>query len=191
MELPFKQATVFPEEETAYSKVQESALWLPDWGFSVKVLVPPSCPTPCNSMDYSPPGSSVHGILLARILEWVAISFSRESSWPRGWTHVFCIADRFFTVWATRQERGLSEAPRNLHISQKISVPATTQEAGQFACNLDLLLKVHMQTLFIFLQKHIIHTCILDNCNGFYIQGIHYVIWKTIERYYFISIGSF
>ena len=42
------------------------------------VLVAQSCPTLCNPMDCSPPGSSVHGILQARILEWVAISFSRE-----------------------------------------------------------------------------------------------------------------
>ena len=47
---------------------------------NVKVLVAQSCSTPCNSMDYSPPGSSVHGILQARIFEWVAISFSRASS---------------------------------------------------------------------------------------------------------------
>ena len=43
---------------------------------------------------YSPPGSSVHGILQARVLEWVAISFSRGSSWPRDWTQVSCIAGR-------------------------------------------------------------------------------------------------
>ena len=46
----------------------------------VKVLVAQSCPTLCHPMDCSPPGSSVHGILQARILEWVAISFSRGSS---------------------------------------------------------------------------------------------------------------
>ena len=44
----------------------------------VKVLVPQSSPTLCNLMDYGPLGSSVHGILQARILEWVAISFSME-----------------------------------------------------------------------------------------------------------------
>ena len=49
----------------------------------MKVLVAQSCLTLCNSMDYSPPSSSVHGILQARILEWVAISFSRGSSQPR------------------------------------------------------------------------------------------------------------
>ena len=54
-------------------------------------------------MDYGMPGSSVHGILQARILEWVAIPFSRGSSWPWDWTRVFCIAGRFFMVWATRE----------------------------------------------------------------------------------------
>ena len=62
-----------------------------------------SCPTLCDLMDYSPPGSSVHGILQARILEWVAISFSRGSSWPRNQTRVSCIAGRFFTDWAMRE----------------------------------------------------------------------------------------
>ena len=54
-------------------------------------------------MDCSPPGSSVHGILQARILEWVAISFSWGSSGPRGWTQVCLIAGRFVIVWATRE----------------------------------------------------------------------------------------
>ena len=50
-----------------------------------------SCLTLCDSMDYSPPGSSVHGILQARMLEWDAMPFSRLSSQPRGQTHVSCI----------------------------------------------------------------------------------------------------
>ena len=66
-------------------------------------LVTKSCPTLCNPMNYSPPGSLVHGIFQARILEWVAISFSRGSSWPRDQTLVFCTAHRFFTDWATRE----------------------------------------------------------------------------------------
>ena len=52
----------------------------------IKVLVTQSCPILCKSMDYSLPGSSVHGILQARILEWVAIPFSRDSSPPRDGT---------------------------------------------------------------------------------------------------------
>ena len=54
----------------------------------------------CDPMDCSPPGSSVHGILQVRILEWVAIRFSRGSSWPRDWTCISCsscIAGRLFT----------------------------------------------------------------------------------------------
>ena len=54
-------------------------------------------------MESSPPGSSIHGILQVRILEWVAISFSRGSSQTRDWTWVSCIAGRFFTNWATRE----------------------------------------------------------------------------------------
>ena len=57
-----------------------------------------SCPTLCDPMDCSPPGSSVHGIFQAGILEWVAISSSRGSSHPRGQTCVSCIADGFFTT---------------------------------------------------------------------------------------------
>ena len=54
-------------------------------------------------MDYSQPGSSVYGILQARILEWVAIPFSKESSQPRDWTQVSCIAGRLSTIWVTRK----------------------------------------------------------------------------------------
>ena len=56
----------------------------------------------------SPPGSSVHGILQARILEWVAISFSRGSSWPRDQTQVSHIAGRRFNLWATREAHDTS-----------------------------------------------------------------------------------
>ena len=57
-------------------------------------------------MDCSPPGSFVHEIFQARILEWVAISFSRGSSWPRNRAQVSCIAGRFFPNWATREAQG-------------------------------------------------------------------------------------
>ena len=67
------------------------------------VLTAQSCLTLCNPMNYSPPGSSVHGILQARILEWVAIPFSRGSSWSRDWPQVSHIAGGFFTIWATRE----------------------------------------------------------------------------------------
>ena len=62
-----------------------------------------SCPTLCDPVDCSLPGFSVHGILQARILEWVAISFSRRSSWSRDWTRDSHTVGRHFTVWATRE----------------------------------------------------------------------------------------
>ena len=71
--------------------------------WKVKVLVAQLCPTLCDPMDCSLPGSSVHGTLQARILEWVATPFSRGSSQPRDRTWVSCIAGRFFTLWATRE----------------------------------------------------------------------------------------
>ena len=67
------------------------------------VLVAQSCLTLCDPMDCSPPGSPVHGIFQVRILEWVAISFSRGSFRPRYWTQVSCIAGKCFTIWATRE----------------------------------------------------------------------------------------
>ena len=57
----------------------------------MKALVAQSWSDSEISMDCSPPGSSVHGISQARILEWIAISSSRGSSWPRAWTQVSCI----------------------------------------------------------------------------------------------------
>ena len=77
------------------------------WKKQVKVLVTQSCPTLCDPMDCSLPGSSVHGILQIRTLEWVAIPFSRWSSWPRNWSQVSCIAGTFITVWATREAQKL------------------------------------------------------------------------------------
>ena len=85
----------------------DSGNWLavlPYAAFSyVEVLVPQSCPTFCDPLNCSPSGSSVHGTLQTRTLEWVAIPFSRGSTWSRDWTHVFCIAGRFFNIWLTRE----------------------------------------------------------------------------------------
>ena len=61
------------------------------------------CLTLCDPMDCSLSGSSVHGIFQARVLEWIAITFSRGSSQPRTWTRVSHIAGKHFTVWATRE----------------------------------------------------------------------------------------
>ena len=76
------------------------------WKWKVKV----KCLTLCDSMDYSLPGSSVHGIFQARKLEWDATSFSSRSSRPRGWTQVSCIVGRCFTIWATGEVRKLASS---------------------------------------------------------------------------------
>ena len=73
------------------------------------MLVTQSCLTLCDPMDCSLPGSSVYGILQARILEWVAILFSRGHFWPRDWTWVSCIAGRFFTIWGWLSKQSLND----------------------------------------------------------------------------------
>ena len=63
-----------------------------------------SCLTLCDPIDCSPPGFSAHGIIQARILEWVAISYSQGSSWPRDWTWVFCnscVSRQILYYWKT------------------------------------------------------------------------------------------
>ena len=78
--------------------VTESLLFYVLWKW--KELFVQSNLTLCDTVDCSLPDSSVHGILQARILEWVAMPSSRGSSWLRDQTQVSCITDRFFTIWA-------------------------------------------------------------------------------------------
>ena len=74
--------------------------------FAVHAGLLQSSRTLCNPVDYSPPGSSVHVILPARILEWVSMPSSKASSWPSNQTCVYCIAGGFFTSWAIRETQG-------------------------------------------------------------------------------------
>ena len=81
-----------------------------------------SCPNLCDPMDCSLQGSSVHGIFQARVLEWVAISFSRGSSRSRDRTQVSHIADSRFTIWATREARRKgTRYEREINVIQKES----------------------------------------------------------------------
>ena len=86
------------------------------------------CPTLCNPMDCSQSGSSVHGIFQARVLEWVAIAFSRGSSQPRDRTQVSRTAGRRFTIWATR------EAKFKLSGKSKATVGIDASLRGSFIC---------------------------------------------------------
>ena len=67
-----------------------------------------ACLTLCNPTDCNLPASSTHGIFQVRTLEWVSISFSRGSSWPRDRTQVPCIEGRLLTIWATREAQECS-----------------------------------------------------------------------------------
>ena len=80
----------------------------------MKVLVAQSCPTLCNPMDYGPPGSSVHGILQGRILEWVAMPFSRGFSQPRDWTWVSCHCRQIIYCLSQKVYRKLYLSPVKL-----------------------------------------------------------------------------
>ena len=81
-----------PGDLTEWMWTSKSLMW--------KLL---SCVQLYDPMDCSLPGSSVHGILQTRMLEWVAISLYRRSSQPRDWTQISSIAGWFFTIWATRE----------------------------------------------------------------------------------------
>ena len=84
----------------------------------VKVLVTQLYPILCDPVVCSPLGSSARGISQARILEWVAVSFSRGSSQPRDQTWVSCIVGKFFTAWATRELRFMLYATEMYYVIQ-------------------------------------------------------------------------
>ena len=113
--------------------VAKSQTQLSDWTELNWTEVTQSCPTLCDPMDYSLPGSSVHGIFHARVLEWNAISFSRGSSWPRDRTQVSHIVDRWLTVWATREVLNW--------LTNALLVPSTTHS---FASIVSSLLRIEI-----------------------------------------------
>ena len=121
-----------------------------------------SCPTLCNPMDSSPPGYSVHGIFQARILEWVAISFSRGSSQPRDQAWVSCIADRRFTIWASREATSFPKSESfsmsRLFASGGQSIGASALASvsiqGRFPLGLTALISLQYKGLKSFHQHH-------------------------------------
>ena len=105
----FSRESSQPRDQTCFSCLA-GGFFFNHWATRIEVKwseVAQLCPTIYDPMDCSPPGSLVHGIFQAWILEWVAISFSRGSSGPRDRTQVSRIVGRCFTVWATREAPGL------------------------------------------------------------------------------------
>ena len=89
------------------------------------------CPTLCDPVDYT-----VHGILQARILEWIAFPFSRGSSQPRDWSQVSHIAGGFFTSWATREAK---ESWSGQPIPSLVNLPNPGIKLGSPALQVDSL----------------------------------------------------
>ena len=92
------------------------------------------CPTQCDPIDGSPPGFSVPGILQARILQWVAISFSRRSSRPRDWNRISYIVGRCFTIWTTRQDTKEHIKKQRHHFSNKGAYGCESQTIKRAEC---------------------------------------------------------
>ena len=99
------------------------------------------CLTLRDPMDCSLPGSSIHGIFQARVLEWVAISFSRGSSWPRDRTQVSHIADRHFTIWVTSKALIASLRAMGFLIAQLVNNLPAMQETLVWSLGQEALLE--------------------------------------------------
>ena len=101
--------------------------WVPKWvKWSHSV-----CLTLCDPMDWSLPGSSIQRIFQARVLDWVAISFSRGSSQPRDQTQVSRIVGRCLTVWATREDGRRIDAFELWCWRRLLRVPWTARRSNQ------------------------------------------------------------
>ena len=103
------------------------------------------------------PDSSVHGVLQARILQWVAIPFSRVSSWPEDPTQVSHIAGRFFTVWATRE-------------AQRLPLFTTVNEYLFWIFKLTL---EHKRGLRGEGSGYVLYLCVGDSCINGHFMNIH------------------
>ena len=172
------------------------SIYLYRYTYIVKAL---SCPTLCNPVDCSSPGSSIHGILRARILEWVAISFCRGSSQPRDRTQVSCIAGRRFNLWATR------EAYTDIHIyvhyvyifiyihSNTIKEQARWRKERRVGTPEERVEEMRMGWTHRWVQKQpectvfmacvvgiILHTFYIVLCIWLYIHMKYFIIRKTI-----------
>ena len=135
----------------------------------LKVKVAQSCLTLCNPMDYT-----VRGILQARILEWVAFSFSRRSSQPRDWTRVSCTAGGFFTIWAMREAPISHEGNSNQNHNGK---PFPTHKEG---CNQEVK---QWQALMRTSRNSNPYTRILKHCwwGWELAQSLWEIVWQVLK----------
>ena len=144
-------------------------------------------------IDCSMPGSSVHGILQAGILEYVAISFSRESSQPRNWTQVSCIAGWFFTDWAMREAHSLclSTCCQHVFITVDVNLDHLVEVLFVSFVHCNVLLYLLSYTLWKKITMHRLHLGVVINAHFPWGCSI-YVIWNSaLEVSLFSSICLF
>ena len=144
----------------------------------VNVLVAQSYPTLCNPMDYTPPGSSVHGILQVRILEPVAIPFFMGSSQLRNWTQVTCMAGRFLTTWAPRGSSSVvfsywAPTPANQVAQMAKNLPAIQDTQFHSLSQKDPL-KKERATHSSILACRILHTKVPGGLQSMVLQRVRY-----------------
>ena len=140
----------------------------------MKVLISQSCLTLCDPMDCSPPGSSVHGISQARILEWVAISFSRGSSPSRDQTQVSCIAGRVFIIWATNSSQFWLYVHEDSIRSYRLSVQSFRTAPTNFRCQL---------------QAGVVNLCFWPTCYSLEIPTTSFCNLNTSHKFRLLPIG--
>ena len=110
----------------------------------------------CDPLNCSLPGSPVHAIIQARILEWVAISSSRGSSWSKDWTYISCIGMQVLHQWAT------SEAPKSV--------------CFYFACTfIHIAFKLHINDIIQYLN-------IISSNNGLFLKLLKWKKWMVTLR---------
>ena len=131
-------------------------------------------------MDCSLPGSSVWGIFQARVLEWVAISFSRGSSQPRDWTWVSHIAGRCFTVWATREVQYKFKVTFIGVVSNHVILSST---------NLLLLTCISDNHWICSYHLKLLHS-LLESITCFVIPYLTRTLWQTLEIIYTSHLAS-
>ena len=143
------------------------------------------CLTLCNPMDCSPPGSSVHGILQARTLEWVAMPFSRGSSPPRSQTHVSWLAGRSFTATATWEVHfAYSSVYVSISGCQLIPPPVTPVTINLSSTSVTLFLfckQVHLYRFFsdsTFKEYHVIFVFVWLTSRSCFTHT--YSVWQSL-----------
>ena len=147
---------------------------------------------------WSPPGSSVHRIFQARILEWVTFPFSRGSSWPRDQTRVSCIAGRFFTIWAINHLISSSPQPTvllltSLQLRQEPQGTSDFRPRSQGPCRLGpgesgLVLGWGMELRYIYIHT-VWNIYIYIQCEIIALSLSLYIYIKVLQSIIYLSIS--